>query len=139
MELMEGDSFRKVLAYRVDKGVFAVRNEHKLSTLRYLHPLIYRRYLSIDLLPDLTLSTYAFGSTAEVLHAVEELGLEKILSDEMALEGRSDMTPAQRLVMILAASVIALLASLTHPQNGSTLGTGAFGVGCDELLHLWGS
>ncbi|KXA93220.1 hypothetical protein AKJ66_02515 [candidate division MSBL1 archaeon SCGC-AAA259E22] len=54
-------------------------------------------------LQRLVLSTHTFGTTAAMLHAVEELGLEEILSEEMSLEGRVDMTPAQRLLMILGA------------------------------------
>lgn len=54
-------------------------------------------------LQRMALSSHTFGTTAMVLHAVEELGLKEILSEEMSLKGRIDMTPAQRLVMILGA------------------------------------
>ncbi|KXA99175.1 hypothetical protein AKJ40_03775 [candidate division MSBL1 archaeon SCGC-AAA259M10] len=44
MELVDVDRFGKVFVYWVDKGVFAVRDEHDLSTLRRLQPLLYRCY-----------------------------------------------------------------------------------------------
>lgn len=51
----------------------------------------------------LRLSAHTFGTTAALLHGVEELGLREILSEEMSVEERADMSPARRLIMILGA------------------------------------
>ncbi|KXB06737.1 hypothetical protein AKJ52_01725 [candidate division MSBL1 archaeon SCGC-AAA382C18] len=84
--------------------------------------------LVTDPLGALVLSTHTFGTTAALLHGVEELGLGEVLSEELSLEGRAGMSPAQRLVMVLGAR---------YERSSSKLDTVTDWYGDSVLPFLW--
>lgn len=54
-------------------------------------------------LQRMDLATHSFGTTAAFLHAVDRLGLERILDEEIPSNDRTEMSTAKRMLMILAA------------------------------------